>query len=157
MSIVLNDVNASVMKQVAKTTIASHFGVDPNMVSVTLTQTRRLNAGPRRLPGTWTVNYEFQASPAEAEGVATKVAAAASDPDIFKAALKKLFKTHLIDAGVPTAVANSIVVTQISIQAVVPGMTTSTTMEPVDLSSGAYKAAASMVVITTLKMLFWGM
>jgi len=154
MSIGLQDVNASVMKQVAMTTIGSHFGVDSNTVLVTVTETRRLNAGPRRLKGTWSINYEFHAPPA--------VAAAASDPTTFGAALKTLFKTQLIAAGVSESVANSIVVTQSSVQAAGTGMTTlmkppTTTMEPVDLSSGAYQAAASMVVITTLKMLFWGM
>jgi len=162
MSIGLQDVNASVMKQVAMTTIGSHFGVDSNTVLVTVTETRRLNAGPRRLKGTWSINYEFHAPPAVAADVANKVAAAASDPTTFGAALKTLFKTHLIAAGVSESVANSIVVTQSSVQAAGTGMTTSmkpptTTMEPVDLSSGAYQAAASMVVITTLKMLFWGM
>jgi len=162
MSIGLQDVNASVMKQVAMTTIGSHFGVDSNTVSVTVTETRRLNAGPRRLKGTWSINYEFHAPTAVAADVANKVAAAASDQTTFGAALKTLFKTHLIAAGVSESVANSIVVTQSSVQAAGTGMTTSmkpptTTMEPVDLSSGAYQAAASMVVITTLKMLFWGM
>jgi len=164
MSIALQGVNASVMKQVAMTTIGSHFGVDFNTVSVSLTETRRLNAGPRRLTGTWSINYEFLAPPAVAADVATKVAAAASDPTTFGAALKTQFKTHLIAAGVSESVANSIVVTQSSVQAAGTGMTTSmkpptTTSKPVDisLSSGAYQAAASMVVITTLKMLFWGM
>jgi len=155
MSITLQGVNSSVMEQVAMTSIGDHFGIDSNTVSVTLTETRRLNAGPRRLAGTWNINYEFHVPPAAAADVATKMAAAMSDTTSFEAALKTKFITHLIAAGVSESDANSIIVSHLRVCE--GACTPTTTIEPVDLTSGAYQAAASMVLIATLKILFWGM
>jgi len=160
MSITLPGVQATVVEQAAMKSSGSHFGVDSSKVSVTATETRRLFAGPRRLAGTWSIDYEFHASPTEAAAVTAKVNAAVSNPSTFEAAFKTVFKAALVEAGVPEAAANSMAVTSLGVQDA--GSSTSpkprtTTMEPVDRSSGAYQAAASMVVITTLKILFWGM
>jgi len=111
-SFTLNVANKTLVEEAAGASVASHFGVPANTVKTTATESRRLNAGDRRLAGTWSVAYEFTAATTPA--LTAKVAAVATTPDTFKAAFTTKFKAQLTVAGVSADVLSALVVSAVT-------------------------------------------
>jgi len=147
----------------AKSALASHFGLtakEAARAKVNATESRRLgaDASPRRLPGTWSIAFQFTVSSEKAAAVETKTAALKAYPAAAKAALSPLLIKGLKAACVSTSDAEAMTVTGISATAtkvIVAAVTTTTPMSG-PATSGAYKAAFSMVamVIAAFKMMF---
>jgi len=157
-----NGLNKSTIEAAGAEALAVSFGVTADKVKVTATESRRLNAmdaSERRLKGTWTLTFELHASPAKVAAVEKTVKQMVTAPATFTQAFTQSFKTKLVAAGVPTSVVSSMVVTGVvAEQVAVPGgsfstRTTTAKIATGDLSSGAFQATASMVVIAALKMI----
>jgi len=90
----------------AKKSLAAHFGVAEDMLTASVTESRRLgmDGSGRLLAGTWTIAYELYVSPGQVESVSAKVIAAAGKPHVFNQAMATQFKTHLKAAGVGATV-----------------------------------------------------
>jgi len=158
-------INQTQIEEGAKVTVGKHFDVDPKLVNAGATSARRLDAVPRHLAAAWDIAYDFLAPPEKLAAINVKVSAAASDPDAFKAAIATGFKEGLIAAGVDASLANAMVVNSIATPAAISqGATTTTaaivapgvTIDP-DLAlftDGARQTAASILVVTAIKMLF---
>jgi len=146
-----------------KSALGDHFALSAKAkanLKVNATESRRLgaDASPRRLPGTWSIAFEFTVSAEKAAAVETKTAALKADPAAAKAALAPLLIKGLKAAGVKPSVAEAMTVTGIAATAtkvIVAAVTTTTPMSG-PATSGAYKAAFSMVamVIAAFKMMF---
>merc|ERR1719491_2217453 len=132
--------NESVVEQAGQMAVAAHYNVSESIVSVNVSESRRLKAALRRLAGTWSINYEFVVPPEKAADVAIKVDAAANNVETFKQDFTQVFKTKLHAAGASSEAVNSIEVTSATVQSVTPGATTSTrttTRAEGDLSANA--------------------
>jgi len=151
--------NQTVVEQAGKKAVAGHYNISEAIVSVTVTETRRLNAALRRLAGTWKISYEFDVPLEKADAVAAKVDAATSNAEVFKQDFTQVLKEKLIAEGVSSDAVSSIVVTSATSQATTPGAATSTmttTQLPGDLSSNAYQTCSSVVSIALMTFFFSG-
>jgi len=153
----------SVVEQAGKKAVASHYDVSETIVSVTVAETRRLNAALRRLGGNWKISYEFIVPPEKAAAVATKVDAATSNAETFKQDFTQVLKEKLTAAGASPDALTSIAVTSITSQSSTPGAATSTSTTNQmggttgDLSSNSYQVCTSMVAISLMTPLLSGM
>jgi len=149
------------VENATKSSLATHFAVAAALMKVNATESRRLgaDASPRRLPGTWSIAFEFTVSAEKAAAVETKTAALTANPTAAKAALAPLLIAGLKAAGVVASVAEAMTVTGVAATAtkvIAPSDRTTTTPMSGPATSGAYKAALSMVmmVIAAFKMMF---
>jgi len=114
-------VNASMIEEASTRALADHFGISAELITAVAQETRRLDATPRRLPGTWNILYEFHASPSQTEQLEVAADAVMSDPAAFFSDFTQLLHNHLIEAGVDESVVNSIVVVGATATVTVPG------------------------------------
>jgi len=153
----------TMVEQAGKKAVASHYNVSDTIVSVTVAETRRLNAALRRLGGNWKISYEFIVPPEKAAAVATKVDAATSNAETFKQDFTQVLKEKLTAAGASPDALTSIAVTSITSQSSTPGAATSTSTTTQmggttgDLSSNSYQMCTSMVAIALMTLLLSGM
>jgi len=145
--------NKTLVQEGARISIAAHFDVAASIVSVNATESRRLSAGFRRLPGLWSVTYEFLAPAAKVQAIKVKMEAIASSPDDFKAAFATEFKAYLTASGVSADVVNALVVSDAT--AVDHSATTTTTIES-DLANGAVRSQTGSGVVFLLAALLGG-
>jgi len=141
--------------------LATHFDVPNASMTTTATEARRLgvDATPRRLPGTWTIAFEFYASASKTAAVETKVAAVNSNPVAYKQTFTPSLILELKAAGVAKDVAEAMKVGDVSV-AKVTGQTTRTTtaeLEKLLQNSQAYKTVASGVATAAVMMMLLGM
>jgi len=148
----------TVVEQAGKKAVAGHYNVSENIVSVTVTETRRLNGALRRLAGTWKISYQFIVPPEKANTVAAKVDAATSNADAFKQEFTQVFKDKLIAAGASSDAVNSIAVTSITSMSSTPVAATSTrTTTPIGDTSNTYRTCASMAAIAFMTLVLLDM
>jgi len=146
----------TLVEEATRISIAAHFNVTASTVSATATESRRLNAGPRRLPGLWSVAYEFSAPAAKLQAINAKLAAIASSPDDFKAAFATEFKKYLTASGVSADVVNALLVTDITAVTGTTTTATTTTTDGMDSASGAVRTQTGSAVAFLLAALFGG-
>jgi len=147
--------NKSVVEQAGQMAVAAHYNVSESIVSVNVSESRRLNARLRRLAGTWSINYEFVVPVEKAADVATKVDAATNDVVTFNQAFTQVFKEKLTAAGASSEAVDSIEVTGSTVQSVTPGATTTTTTTTAVVGSMlayAHQTCASMIAIACMTL-----
>jgi len=139
------------VEDAAKKSLAEHFGVNESGLTATATESHGDHG--RRLADTWTIAYEFFASPAQVASVNAKVTAAMNDPDAFKTSLASKFIVALKAAGVSASVADALTVTAAT--AAVPTSTATTGGE--QATSAASKTVAFISFVIVIKTLFSSM
>lgn len=153
-TMVVPNVTTAQMEEAAQNSLASHFNVSTDRITVNATESRRLGS-LRRLAGNWAIDYEFHAPAAKQAAISTKAQSASSDGATFKADFATAFKAALEAAGAPPNAVNNATVTAITVDEVIPaGMVTTAPAGSVGLS-GASRAALSLVfmVIPGIKMM----
>jgi len=152
------------METASKKTLASHFAVPLDGVTVNATESRRLRAEmeARRLAGNWAIEYEFMATESQVAGIKTKAQAMATNSSVIAATMK----TELIAAGVSPATANGISITGVTIQKSgaggvaecfinCPVVNTTATTGAIGETSGAHKKFSAFgAVVSILAVLF---
>jgi len=154
------DVNTMVVEAAARNAIAEHFGVVAESISVTATESRRLNVNRRRLAGTWNIIYEFRVISAMVAFVQAMVDTATNAPANFLTTMATTFKAHLEAAGVPESVTNGLEATSATVAmtdtATTPSpiLSSTTPIFRVDeyMTAGAH-TTARMAIIIAIAML----
>jgi len=155
-NIVAPGVTKGQMETASRKTLASHFEVPLAGVTVNATESRRLRAEARRLPGNWALDYEFMATEAQVAGVKTKAQALATNSSVIAGTMK----TELIAAGVDPATANGISITGVTIQKTGAGgvaecfincpVANATATGPIGETSGAYKKFSAFAAVVSI-------
>jgi len=106
--------NKTLVEAGARVSIAAYFDVAASTVSVSAAESRRLNADFRRLPGLWTVDYDFFVPATKVQAISLKVGGITSSPEVFKAAFATELKADLIEAGASADVVDVLVVSDVT-------------------------------------------
>jgi len=134
-----------------KKAVATYFTVDPDTVTVTATETRRLHGADRKLAGTWSVNFEFLAPASKVAAVTAKVTELNASPEVFSTAMTSGIKAALTEAGVDAAVLASVTVTSHDVYGSGPTTTMRiTTAAPSDMTDGTTGTFLSVAVIVAV-------